>query len=341
MAKKSRQYRFNLRESVSPTFYNLYYYLLARGFRHSTFNCLSHLTEKNFQFNSTVAEYLEYKHLLARLVSQYCPDVMPETYCINDDNWSLILSHLVDKYYTKNSYPIDAIKNLAWILKPSMLNNGQHIHVFQQLSQIEEHFISPHRMGGEHVLQRYLTEPHLLKGHKYSIRMFVVLTNYAGAYLYPHGYFNVALYPYQANHFFDLRPHLTNEHLQHDEVNVVQIPSQQFDFFPAIFQQINTITTKTMNALKAATPSVFVGDSPRTLALFGFDFLVDASLRVWLLEANHGPCFPIAKEHPLQEHLYYDFWQSFIDSFILPIVDRQPIENIEYDRFLSLQTRLV
>ncbi len=53
----------------------------------------------------------------------------------------------------------------------------------------------------------------------------------------------------------------------------------------------------------------------RTLAIFGYDFLVDHDMHVWLLEANHGPCFPIDESHPLQKYVYHDFWQTFISSF--------------------------
>ncbi|MGL5741476.1 MAG: hypothetical protein ACRCXC_02450 [Legionella sp.] len=37
--------------------------------------------------------------------------------------------------------------NAPWILKPSMLNNGQHIHLFHDLNAIEAHFLSSQRMG--------------------------------------------------------------------------------------------------------------------------------------------------------------------------------------------------
>ncbi len=48
-------------------------------------------------------------------------------------------------------------------------------------------------------------------------------------------------------------------------------------------------------------------------------FLWTPSLRPWLLEANHGPCFPKSDDHPLQKYLYYDFWQALIDNFVSPI----------------------
>jgi tubulin--tyrosine ligase len=263
---------------------------------------------------------------------------MPETYCINDLNWSAVLSNIAVKYYMKNNQLLDQVGNLLWILKPSLLNNGQHIKIFRELSQIEQHYISSNRMGGEHVLQRYITQPHLLNGKKYSIRMFVILTNYSGAYLYPYGYFNIAVHPYNPNDLFDLNSHLTNEHLREHETNVVQIPTVQFPFFPPIYLKIINIIKDTINGLQKLHPSAFICKNQRTLALFGFDFIVDANMNVWLLEANHVPCFPNSDDHPLHTSLYHGFWQAFIDNFIVPIAAREPVKHIKYQSFTPIAT---
>lgn len=317
------QHRFCLRQSLSPTYHNLSRHLQDRGWRKTSFNWLAHFNEQHFQFDIQAAECLEFKDLLSQLVVHYCPNVMPMTYCINDQNWISILNHCAN--------------NIVWILKPAKLNNGQYIKILQNLQQLENHYLSRNRLGGEHVLQQYIEYPHLLKGpsqgHKYTIRMFVVITNYAGAYLYPHGYFNIALHPYQHNNFIDLSSHLTNEHLQETKHNVVQIPTHQYELFKPLYPQIKSILIATLNALKQLHPQAFICQRQRTLALFGFDFIVDANERVWLLEANHGPCFPIHDEHPLQKTLYYDFWHAVIANFITPIATQQCIKEIEYPYF--------
>ncbi|KTC76921.1 hypothetical protein [Legionella brunensis] len=317
---------FSLKKAQSPTHYNLYRHLQEQGWHCSRFEWQADFSNKNLQFDLAAAQCLEYKHLLAQLVNKYCPQVMPLTYCINDMNWTVVLGQIADEYYREAGYYQDQVANLVWILKPALLNNGKEIKIFQTLSALEAHFLNTARLGGEHVLQQYITEPHLLrppKGHKYSIRMFIVLTNYAGAYLYPKGYFNVALHPFQAGQFADLRSHLTNEHLHDPEINVVQIPSWRFDFFYSFYPQIKQIISLTIKGLEQQYPQAFCCDKERTLAVFGFDFMVDNTQRLWLLEANHGPCFPISDEHPLQKHLYYDFWQAFIKCFVAPIASQK------------------
>ncbi len=87
--------------------------------------------------------------------------------------------------------------------------------------------------------------------------------------------------------------------------------------------------TKLMKALEQAHPEAFVSNAYRTLAIFGFDFLVDAKGRIWLLEANHGPCFPTSENHPLTNYLYDDFWKAFINEFVLPIAVNQEQKSID------------
>lgn len=328
--------RFHFQNLQSPTLYNIHHHLKMRGWKQSFFKFLASFTEKHLAFDEKAAQQLEYKHLFAELMQEYCPEISPETFCINDENWQSVHQTIAKKYplikYSENFKKND----LFWILKPSLLNNGQHIKIFQSLDQLSDHYLNTNRLGGEHVLQKYINPPHLIGEYKYTIRMFVVLTNYAGAYLYPHGYFNLAKYRYQPDHFNDLRPHLTNEHLQADEANVIQIPSDRIDIFKHFYPNIKDSLSKTYFALTKRHPDVFIGKKARTFAIFGFDFLVDDHRKLWLLEANHGPCFPVQNEHPLQKHLYFEFWNALIDSFVLPIANGTSNEPMEYRLFVPL-----
>lgn len=325
---------FFLEQSQSPTHYNLTRYLRERGWHLTPIKEQAHFSDDNLQFDSHATETLEYKHLLAQLLMRYCPEVMPATFCINDQNWRDVLAQLRHQYYLAPDRVLDQINDLVWILKPALLNNGKEIKIFQRLSDLEQHYLSSQRLGGEHVLQQYITHPHLLRDNrKYSIRMFVITTNYDGSYLYPHGYYNVALYPFEATQFTDLRAHLTNEHLQEDETNVIQIPSQRFTAFASFYPSLKAIVTATIKGLQQQYPAAFICRTKRALAIYGFDFLVDNHGRLWLLEANHGPCFPVEDEHPLQSYLYRDFWQDFIASFVEPIAREQTPKEINYFLF--------
>lgn len=328
-----RSQRFCLDPQLSPSYFNVAEVLKKRGWKRTKAAWRASFSAKHFSFHEKAAQQLEYKHHFAKLAFESCLEHCPLTYCINDENWPWVLGQIQDfllaEKKTRKPSP-------AWILKPALLNNGQGICIFDNLAALEAHFLSSNRLGGEQVLQSYLLHPHLLRGHKYSLRLFAVLSNYAGNHLYPKGYFNVALQPFSSGNYSDLSGHLTNEHLALDAVNVIQIPSERFEFFPQLYQQIKTILTALVQNLKECYPCAFLAKKERNLALFGFDFLVDAQLKVWLLEANHGPCFPVEATHPLQKYLYQDFWEAFVDSFVLPIAEHSSIELSNFQCFEPL-----
>jgi hypothetical protein len=107
-------YHFLLKKSQSPTHYNLRRYLQEQGWRSSRFKWQVNFSDENLQFDVKAAQALEFKHLLAQLVRQYCPQVMPLTYCINDQDWPDVLQRIADEYYLKQDYQlIDQIDNLV------------------------------------------------------------------------------------------------------------------------------------------------------------------------------------------------------------------------------------
>ena len=301
-------YGFHLVSEQSPTYHNLARHLKTLGWHARNEPREAHLHAEHFNFDKTAAEQLEFKHLFAELLTRHHPDFIPSTYCMDDHSWPSVIAALP----TDNRY--------QWILKPALLNNGQYIKLFSLHEQILQHFSTHLRLGGPHVLQRYINTPDLLRGHKYSLRLFVAITS-AQSYLYPHGYLNVARLPYQHEQWHDLRPHLTNEHLIPHEINVHQIPTSRWPAFTEFYPQLKTMLEYTIAALRHSHPQAFSPRAQQRIALFGFDFLLDHTKRAWLLEANHAPCFPRDVAHPLQQYLYHDFWRALIHDVLYPLLD--------------------
>ncbi len=322
---------YKLTPSKSPASLQLARYLQKAGWKATRWTWRAHFSEKNLQFSEAISQTLEYKHFLAKFSQQYFPDAMPATYPVDDNNWPEVLNQIARDFNYKNGPPDSTEKNLLWILKPALLNNGQYIRIFERLDAIESYYLNPNRLGGPHVLQQYIDEPHLLKGpklgHKYSIRMFVVLTETCDAFLYPDGYFNIALQPYPGHRFDDLAPHLTNEHLSHDKLNVIQIPSYRYDLFSPFFPQIKAITHSVTAALRQKFQDLLASNHPDHFALLGFDFMVDKNEKVWLLEINHAPCFPVNDDHPLQKSLYDPFWTALVNEIIQPLLIEKTVKT--------------
>lgn len=308
------KHSFHFSANDSPTQYNLAKILCGLGYTQTSTPGNAAFNDENLRLNSAYTEQLEHKHLLARLISAYCPEIMPPTYPINDDNFAKVLEGLVKDNQT------------GWILKPALLNNGTGIKLFVTLEQVYEHYASSHRYGGEHVLQRYVCRPHLLNGHKYTFRMFSLITNQQQAFFYPKGYFNVCRQAYLANDFSQLSSHLTNEHLNQGNVpNNWQIPTDHCPNFENILKKMKSSITEVITSLnKNFYMNCKKNNKKIAFSFFGFDFLLDENLKLWLLEVNHGPCFPKESLHPLQQPLYQDFWAAVIEEFVLPIMENSP-----------------
>ena len=328
-----KTYRFHLPTEHSPTRVNLINTMQAAGFKATRWQRRAQFCERHLNFSPAACELLEFKHTLARLMATHAPTLMPTTYVVDDDTWPAVLNRVADQHYMSQSGLVDCVPDLAWILKPSLLNNGQAIMLFDKLTQIEAHFVSSQRVGGPHVLQQYVVAPDLHQGRKYSLRYFVVMTRNAGVYLYRHGYLNVALAPYVQGDYASLKPHVTNEHLQAGTCNVEQIPTQLQPEAEAWYQQVKAMVAGVAKALHHAHPEAFVATRDDAFAVFGFDVMLDAAQRMWLLELNHGPCFPTVHKHPLQKTLYADFWQAMLQQFIRPMVQQRVIEPNDHADF--------
>lgn len=129
--------KFHLAAERSPTHANLARFLEADGWKPSRFSALAAVNEAWLQFPPKISETLEYKHLLAAFLQEnQLGYLMPETFFIDDQIWPSVLAK-IDNSQSANT---------PWILKPSMLNNGHHIHIFHDLNDVETHFLSHQRM---------------------------------------------------------------------------------------------------------------------------------------------------------------------------------------------------
>jgi len=324
---------FHFESLASPTQFNLHHSLLAAGCQAVASAIQADFSDANLTLNEADTLHLEYKHLLAALTQQHCPEVMPHTYFIDELNYRNVVDHLKDGEL-----------HSLWILKPSMLNNGTGIRLFASREGIGQHFQSSHRYDGPHVLQKYIANPHLLNGHKYTFRMFVVITNWAGAYLFRHGYFNVGREPYQSSNIQHLQSHLTNEHLTPNQQtpNVWQIPTARCPNFALIYKKMQQIVTQTLSALCQEAPHLANSSPPiQAFSIFGYDFILDDTLRLWLLEVNHGPCFPKTEPHLLKKHLYNEFWQEVVATFVRPIMEKKAVSPSELFDIVFMRGQLL
>ncbi len=251
--------------------------------------------------NDQLLEVFEHKHKLYYWLSKHCPEIAPQTVVIDE----LFLHQALEKLKNNNN------DNKIWILKPALLNNGQGIKIFNNIENIKEYFTQNNRYSGLFVLQEYINKPKLINKKKFSLRMFVILNSDNQAFLYPKGYLNICQKEYD-NTKFVLDAHLTNEYLNTDGLknNEQRITDLWPDFkknLPSIVSQCKKIFLPWFsdNTLKI-----------NGYAVLGVDFMIDENNTLWLIEINHGACFPVNNEHPLFDCLYKPLWNALVSEVI-------------------------
>ncbi|CAK8672663.1 unnamed protein product [Clavelina lepadiformis] len=188
-------------------------------------------------------------------------------------------------------------KNLYWICKPVDLSRGRGIFVFHDLKHLT--------YDCSVVVQRYITNPFLISGYKFDLRIYVCVPTFhpLTIYMYQEGIVRFSTDKFDLNQLNNVFSHLTNTSINKygpsygvDKERVgsgckwtlSQLRSylHQLEGFDEIllWHQISNIITLTL-----ATQSPSVPKCQNCFEVFGFDILVDDQMTPWLLEVNFSP----------------------------------------------------
>lgn len=195
-----------------------------------------------------------------------------------------------------------------FILKPSLTNKGAEIAVVSGLSAVVA-AVREARAIGQWVLQRYVERPLLLDGRKFHLRVYVLLDGALSAYVWGDALVLSAVSPYRPDDGgADRFAHITNTvvgagHAAFDESRAVRALSEAG---PALVESgcVASLSEAAeriaavwahVHACVAHALCAFEGDFSGLMPLegafelYGFDFMLDADWRVYLLEANPTP----------------------------------------------------
>ena len=211
-----------------------------------------------------------------------------------------------------------------WILKPSEGAKGEGIFIETELSAIEEHLDKQEARAAEGeavsswVIQKYIHNPLLLRAgeRKFDMRCWILVDADYNVHLYKHGVLRVASASYNPSDISDRFSHLTNHCIatEHPEYGKFEPTNELFyaafdaelkERYPehaakaaatdakgsvleaVVLPQVRRHVVQTLLAARERLEGD--GEYYRTYQLYGYDFLVDADLRVWLCEINASP----------------------------------------------------
>ena len=193
-----------------------------------------------------------------------------------------------------------------WIFKPAASSGGRGIKFI--LSQAADF---PQNEG---VLQVYIDKPYLIRGRKFDIRLYVLVTSIdpIRMYIYDNGLARFATHDYQKEKVDDLQGHLTNAKVNSCSENYVRgkLGSESIEnskwsltFLFQFLASEGVDTEALMRKIEKAVISTMIsglsvvkGHHQRFIKsryvsyeLFGVDVLVDENLNISILEVNISP----------------------------------------------------
>eukprot|EP00730_Choanoeca_flexa_P001646 TRINITY_DN10724_c0_g1_i6.p1 TRINITY_DN10724_c0_g1~~TRINITY_DN10724_c0_g1_i6.p1 ORF type:complete len:907 (+),score=125.96 TRINITY_DN10724_c0_g1_i6:48-2723(+) len=217
-------------------------------------------------------------------------------------------------------------KRTPFIVKPIASSQGKGIYIVTHPEEVPP--------DQELILSQYITNPLLIDGFKFDLRLYVCVTSYdpLRVYLYEDGLARFATTKYSNEQGYgDCYAHLTNYSINKKATGYVACDDEDVEDYgnkwsmSALLQhlasmdidtaellaKIEDLIVKTIIAVEqpvAAACRTYVPHRHNCFELYGFDVLIDDQLKPWLLEVNLSPSLscdaPLDKK--IKSHLIAD-----------------------------------
>ncbi|OMJ67977.1 hypothetical protein SteCoe_34719 [Stentor coeruleus] len=199
-------------------------------------------------------------------------------------------------------------QNTVWIMKPIGKSQGKGIFLFTRLQQVSQwksdfRWKPDNPQAEPYIVQRYIINPLLVGGKKFDLRLYLLVTNYSPltAYLYRTGFarFTHHRYSHNPEDISNNYIHLTNVAVQKTsnqydantggkwdlrQLKLYLVSKYGLEKVLECFSKIHQIFIKSLLAVQKS----MINDK-HCFELYGYDVLIDANLKPWLLEVNAAP----------------------------------------------------
>ncbi|CAH8463755.1 unnamed protein product [Schistosoma turkestanicum] len=257
----------------------------------------------SFQLGRKDKLWLNLNHLRMRFGKKSI-DFVPRTFCLPSDLKSLKEYWTQQENEHKNSLNNDALSYFRpkWIMKPPASARGIGIKLVRGWSDIPQQ----RRV----IVQSYINQPYLIDGKKFDIRLYVLVSGFSPlrAYVYREGLVRFASQKYSTalqhlrNRFVHLTNYSINKYNKTDETFVSNhkwklstlwsyLTERGVDVLN-LWSRIVDIIFKTLSSVVNCIATMVDQNCRRRASvyeLFGFDIILDADLKPWLLEVNVSP----------------------------------------------------
>lgn len=251
-------------------------------------------------------------------------DIIPDTYILPDEFADFYAHYhkLKEVQQTPNMPPNSKAR---WIVKPTALSRGRGIYLVDDISDVPIDELC--------VVSRYVSNPLLINGLKFDIRLYVLVTSFdpLRVYLYNEGLTRFATEQYENKDTKSRYVHLTNysvnkksdkfvqnSGLDKDDVGNKQSLSALNAHLEEMGVDLNLLWSRIYDVIIKALISVdhiFIPAIKKSVAnrtncfeVFGFDILIDSDLRPWIMEVNLSPSLTCDSplDHVIKSNLIAD-----------------------------------
>jgi tubulin polyglutamylase TTLL5 len=220
--------------------------------------------------------------------------IMPKTFVLPAEYLAFVetFARETSKYGVRND------EQSIWIIKPLSMSRGRGIRLIDNIADIN--------YSDALIAQRYVTNPLLLDGHKFDLRLYVLVTSFQPleAFIYKEGFARLASVPFSLDDLGDKFVHLTNSAIQKFAKAVPKVCTEGGIFggcklsltrlwaklrgvgidTAALWTKVIEVVVKTLVVVEDA-----VGHQQNSFEVYGFDVMFDTDLKCWLIECNASP----------------------------------------------------
>jgi len=218
--------------------------------------------------------------------------------------------------YEKYSAEEDKNSKNLWIVKPGEnTNRGTGINVCATVDQVREELKATicEKTGKAHtyIVQKYIDKPYLINKRKFDLRIYSLITSINGGmqgYYYSEGYIRTSSKEFSLNNL-NRMIHLTNDAVQKKGEDYGRFEAgnklsyAEFQRYldanygePVSF--LNDILPRIIRLMKDTMLATFTKLDPEpkqhSFEVYGYDFMLDADLKPWLIEVNTNPCLELS-----------------------------------------------
>lgn len=198
--------------------------------------------------------------------------------------------------------------NATWIAKPTNKAQGRGIFLVSKLNQLKK-WSGGQRPSNQnlfrepYIVSRYISDPLLVGGKKFDMRIYVLVTSYRPlkAFLYRGAFcrFCVEQYSQDVAEIDNVFVHLTNVAIQkhaedyndrtggkwaYEDLLLFIEGTRGIEAREKLVADVEAVLAHSLKAVQG----VMINDR-HCFEMYGFDILLDSSLKPWLLEVNASP----------------------------------------------------